>query len=369
MKPSHIGNIPKKSASTIITRRISNPAKNNFFNYQILFLKRKSSLSWGNNYAFPGGVTDDSDYQDCDFVMGENYPTLDAKYLNGKKITALRECLEETGLYFSKTTIESHIMKAKLAELLGKHENIEKLLFRDLITVIEPDMDNLTEFVRLITVPFLKRRYDTQFFLTEVSEEKTLNIYSAKENIENINDHHKLLINLEESSEFKWMSPPESLNLFLNKEIELAPPQFMILNILMSFKELDGVHEFLQKAKNKRHSVLNQSALDFPLMICLIDNNEPDTKTKYRYLGMFPEDPEYPVQKMLQFEKCEVLKAELNEKYHNRKVDPAVRSRIYFTDVQATNFFTEYGTNFKMEDCSPMKFLKSQDVLKSMLQQ
>ena len=80
---------PKKSASLIILR--DNKKINSYYNYEILYIKRTSKLSFSNMHAFPGGgITE----------MDENRSKIfkvDA-YLH----CALRETFEETGLFFMK---------------------------------------------------------------------------------------------------------------------------------------------------------------------------------------------------------------------------------------------------------------------------
>ena len=366
-KQSEIGNVPRKSASVIITRKVSDPENNSFFDYKILFLRRGGNLTFGGNYAFPGGVTDPSDYTDADLLVKEKFKTPEERQAAALRVTAVRECLEETGIYFSKNGVEDPTTKAKFTELLSKHGKARDIPFSELIMIAEPDLQNLTEFTRFITMQFLKKRYDTQFFFTQIAPNKTLNIHAARENPDALNDFDKLIIN-DESSEFRWLSPAEGLNLFLDKKIELVAPQFMILNILMNFKEAAAIEAFLKKIQPTKHSILNWSPLTFPTMLCLMKNNdESPSRSRYKFIGLFPEDPDYPVEKVLEVEKCEKLKAELKEKYANRKLDPLVRSRFYFTSINPASFFTDYDTEMNAKDPSPIRLLKGIDGLKSLL--
>lgn len=70
----------------------------------------------------------------------------------------------------------------------------------------------MVPFIRLITVPVLKHRYDTMFFVLPVKDYKFINFFKYAE-------HEKHLHNLEvlehcqhEYTDFRWMNPAEILN-------------------------------------------------------------------------------------------------------------------------------------------------------------
>jgi hypothetical protein len=52
---------PKKAGSIIVSRPIKSIEQNEYFDYQILLLKRCESLPFGGSYTFPGGKIERQD--------------------------------------------------------------------------------------------------------------------------------------------------------------------------------------------------------------------------------------------------------------------------------------------------------------------
>ena len=114
------------------------------YNYEILLTKRKSNLSFANNYVFPGGVVDLSDH-----IIFNN---IEKDFL---KITAVRETYEECGIYLTKQYDFNKQLK-------------KSFKFEDLTLNFKPNFSNLFYFLRFITPHGVPKRYDTQFFIYEV---------------------------------------------------------------------------------------------------------------------------------------------------------------------------------------------------------
>ena len=170
---------PAKSASLLIAKRVKDPAKNNSFDYKLLHLKRGSKMKWANVLAYPGGKIEP---QDNDYL----HRIKDQSYLKNRetleyglaKLAALRETYEEAGLFFAKqdTNINdtlNHI--EKLFELNGAVGKTPS--FYDFADFIEPfENPDIIEMIRLITVPQLKIRFNTQFFFTVATPDNCLNL-------------------------------------------------------------------------------------------------------------------------------------------------------------------------------------------------
>src|SRR5690242_6762367 len=125
---------PRKAACLIVTRPIRSVEQNEYYDYQVLLLKRCESLPFGGTYSFPGGRFRRRDF---DFIkqrtsefalqINENH---DLQY-HLFKIAALRKAFEDTGLLFlSKDDNSESILK--ILQQLKKNTNDPKLNFKDI---------------------------------------------------------------------------------------------------------------------------------------------------------------------------------------------------------------------------------------------
>jgi 8-oxo-dGTP pyrophosphatase MutT (NUDIX family) len=74
--------------------------------YEVLMLKRNPKISFGNYYAFPGGMLERQDQiQPWRENLGEWFKSVGVHYPDfSKRVCALRELYEETNLMFSRRT-------------------------------------------------------------------------------------------------------------------------------------------------------------------------------------------------------------------------------------------------------------------------
>lgn len=95
--------IPKLSSSLILCRRVKNRIDK--YDYQILFIRRSSSVNFPNAYAFPGGV-----YQESDTRLSmklDNMKIEKQDWIQRLKMTSLRETFEELGIVLVDAALKS----------------------------------------------------------------------------------------------------------------------------------------------------------------------------------------------------------------------------------------------------------------------
>ena len=367
---------PRKAGSLLLAKEIFNIEKNHFYDYKILFLQRNSNLSWGNMMAFPGG---NADPEDLDYVKSnlskyshyfDNEDDFKTFHL---KVTALRETYEETGLYFLKNKLLTTDQFSLIETIFNHHKLHSKLpSFYELSNLLDVDFHNTHEFLRLVTVPFYKVRYDCQFFLMKIQQNKFINVPKSIESLSRLNEIDDLAINKKESADYKWLNPYECLALYSSNEIMLAPPQLMILNILTSFKKFEDFENYIKKIKANSYTykgtdALRKNCLTFPQLITFINNNdEKFKKLGFPYIGTLPGDIEYPLEKILEFEKDEELKKEFEIKYRSISKDRSNKARFYFEDIQKM-FMKDYDFEINFDFDHPFNYMKSSFKLQSYL--
>ena len=86
------------SACVLLIRPKLGKNENTPLNYELLILRRNPKISFGNYYAFPGGMIEPQDRHDH---WSKKYPSYLSKvksYDFTKRITAIRELYEECGI-------------------------------------------------------------------------------------------------------------------------------------------------------------------------------------------------------------------------------------------------------------------------------
>jgi len=337
--------IPKKSASLILVRSFRNPLQNCFkFNYEILLLKRVPTGSFSNMFAFPGGLySADKDYR-SDFQSNK---------LEGLRNTACRETLEETGLFLLPN---AHSIRNSVQELMEirqefKEKGLDWYSFNHLSARIQyAKKEVVRPFMRLITIPLLKARYDTQFFLHRVQNQEIFNwrnfftgksLDSALENWDDIN------FDKNEFSEMIWMDPLTAIKKYYEEGFGLAAPQYILLNIMSHFPEIEKLEEFLDKPRQS----------DFPMMLCLRNIEDVDKNRKgYKYVAIGNCDEKYPID-IVNKEKDEELKQELITSYRD-SMNSGNRLRIFFKEMHQM-FEKDYDVDISLQGNNLMSFLSS----------
>mmetsp|Transcript_37113 Transcript_37113/g.33380 ORF Transcript_37113/g.33380 Transcript_37113/m.33380 type:complete len:126 (+) Transcript_37113:73-450(+) len=117
---------PKKSAGLIIIRQARNVEANDYYDYEVLYMKRSESLPFGDSYAFPFGTVQKEDFnilkkKSSDFAlsMNENH---DLKY-HLFKTAALRETYNDTGLLFLSKNFNNKEFSKKFLKLKSEYSS------------------------------------------------------------------------------------------------------------------------------------------------------------------------------------------------------------------------------------------------------
>jgi len=199
--------IPRISASLLVLAPRTQP---NSPGFSVLMVQRPlKGENMAQAHVFPGGMHEDDD--------------------SSKEYCAVRELFEETGMLLGlpwhdtlseQDGLAGHIDlnedEVRSLRPLGFHGALKKLGAR-------PSIVNLRPWAHWVTPKYLKRRYDTMFYLTAVTEKGC----TLPDNSETIG--------------IDWFEPKQALQLARENQINLAPPQFYILHDLARFKTVDDV--------------------------------------------------------------------------------------------------------------------------------
>jgi 8-oxo-dGTP pyrophosphatase MutT (NUDIX family) len=357
---------PLKSSTLVITKLVKDLARNNNFDYKILHVKRSGNVKWANVLAYPGGKIEKEDFYQFHRIINPQEQNKEAIDYNIAKLAALRETYEEVGLFFAKPgTVNSETL-ALTEQLFKSYSAVGKApLFYDLQNIFYPiENYNIHEVFRLVTIPQLKHRFNTQFFIT-IADENCLNFHSryVDKDSKGLYDYDNLNVEANEHTEHHWLNPVEVLKKYYNKEIELAPPQFMISNVLLSFKKIGDFLTELKQIKQQSDPTstdyLKRNPLTFPLMIGMTQHSSPEFKTKgYSHAGKFPCDGKYALDFYLKLESNEEWKNEIKEKFGSLQKDQSTRARFYFSDPKSM-FEKDYDVEFKMDIKIPHFFMRN----------
>jgi len=330
---------PKKAGSLIIARPVQPTAENNYFDYEILLLIRNKSMTFANNVAYPGGKIEP---QDAEFLnknaqsLGLDPKTAGKSFHNLFKISSVRETYEETGLFFAKEKLNPN------------QDKIRKILSSCQATNTQPDFyslaqdlgiafeNELIEFMRFVTPFVFKFRFDAQFFVYKMDPDCVFNISAGLQNSNDIHSTAKLAINTGESSAYTWLNPAQTMAKHNSKEFELAPPQVLITNILMSFKKFDDLLNYLKifrqgVQKDSNGEFPKSYPLTFPLTPFFSKAVDEDMKKQgFDLILIFPYDSKYPQKKALESEQSQSWREELEAYYSSTPIAPGTKCRIYY---------------------------------------
>ena len=184
--------------------------------YRILMVKRARQLAFfPNAWVFPGGRVDAED--SLLPTQGSVSGIEDRSFA----VAALRECFEEAGVW---------IGVGDPTEDFRNQLNHRKAKLLDDTSLIA-DLDRLHFFSRRVTPVAEPKRYDTYFFLAQLTPEENP-IPQA--------DQH-------ETVESAWLSPTEAIERHQSGEVSLAPPTLLTL---MELARYDSFEALLNAPRN-----------------------------------------------------------------------------------------------------------------------
>lgn len=223
---------PRPAASVVVLR--DHPTHG----LEVFLLQRHSnSHVLGGAYVFPGGKLDPEDST----LPSHHHPAHSEQQLHarlteadtptplakGLFIAAIRETLEETGIFFAQGTTLEHSQHAwqQLQQGLAFHT-----LLAHTGAVLQTEL--LTPWSRWITphTPHISnKRFDTRFFVARMPAEQMAQ-----------HDNH-------EATASAWLTPRQALHAYWARDIELAPPQIMSLVHLARHNHVQSVIDEAQR--------------------------------------------------------------------------------------------------------------------------
>jgi len=228
-----IPKIPRPAATVILIR----PHRDEF---QVYLLKRNEKSGFmGGYYVFPGGTVDSEDRnaeewqqhvdRDVEEIVHRLGDGMNIEDILAYGVAALRETFEEAGLLLAR---RSRLRQVDLARICSRRsaEPLPRGWFRRLI-VSDGWMlafSRLRRWAHWITPELMKRRYDTRFFLTVLSEGEVCRPDGC------------------ETTHGIWVTAREGLMGNLEGRIPLSPPTLVTLYELSQYQRREDLEHALE---------------------------------------------------------------------------------------------------------------------------
>ena len=207
---------------------------------QVYLLKRNAKSSFmAGNYVFPGGILNPADWN---HTLWQRHVDLSAERLCNRLggdlsfeqamaygIAAIRETLEEAGVFLARRTNQRESDLKRIADLRSLAE-LPRRWFLNLVisegwTV---RLSALYRWSRWITPLLMKHRYDTRFFLAFMPPDQRCEPDNR------------------ETTHGRWISPAMGLAANIAGEVPLAPPTTVVLHELLKYPTLADLKKAAQ---------------------------------------------------------------------------------------------------------------------------
>jgi 8-oxo-dGTP pyrophosphatase MutT (NUDIX family) len=202
---------------------------------QVYLMKRSSKSAFmAEKFVFPGGKLDSHDQlinifsNNCDLKRNEIRarfgPELSDKLALAYCVAAIRETLEEAGVFLART-IGTPVTDLAQINNLRLTANLDKDW---LVRLVEKEhwclsISALSSWSHWITPADMKHRFDTRFFLTEMPAGQNCRP-DARETVHGL-----------------WLNPEEALAANISGEVSLSPPTLVSLHELLNYPNLEGL--------------------------------------------------------------------------------------------------------------------------------
>ena len=264
---------------------------------------------------------------------------------------ALRECFEETGLYFSgEALVESErlarlgrIRLEYIADEFSLSSQAKPRAFEKLSELLPP-AKALVPFLRLITIPEIKQRYDTTFFAHAIEDYRFANFLKFAEHERHLHSLEQVVHCQRESASSRWMTPAQVLGAHFGRTALLHPPQFIMLNIMLRHRKRQHFLEYLRSFPTGQPARRNLNLA--PNIVSLVRSSHPD----FPYAATLVGDADFPFARIIGSEQTAELQEEMREwqEWQSRHL-PASRNRFLFKEGK--NFFQQpYGVQASAPD-------------------
>jgi 8-oxo-dGTP pyrophosphatase MutT (NUDIX family) len=224
---------PRPAATVILIR----PHENEF---QVYLLKRNEKSGFmGGFYVFPGGTVDSEDRDagiwqqrvdmDAEEIAHRLGGGMDMEDILAYGVAALRETFEEAGVLLVRQARQraddlEKICSRRLAEPLPRGWFKELIVSEGWVLAFS----RLKRWAHWITPELMKRRYDTRFFLTVLSERQVCRP-DRRETVHGL-----------------WITPREGLMGNLDGGIPLSPPTLVTLHELSRYRRMKDLESSLE---------------------------------------------------------------------------------------------------------------------------
>lgn len=202
-------------------------------------LRRHQQIAFmGGAYVFPGGRVDEADVIAADdtgwlagtTAMSARLANLEPRAAVAHAVAAVRELFEEAGVLLARTAAGTPVTFADEDEHRRYEEHrhavhdgrltLRQLATRERLTVA---LDELIPFAHWVTPSIEKRRFDARFFVARVPP------------------HQHPVHEQRESTESRWITPGEALELCRRDDIRLPVPTWQTLRALERLASADAV--------------------------------------------------------------------------------------------------------------------------------
>jgi len=134
--------------------------------------------------------------------------------------------------------------------------------------------DEIIELARLVNPLNNKKRYDTQHFIVNLPQENILNVAQGIFDPSKINKYNELHYD-DNYENMIWASPAKLINMYVNKEINLTSTQYMIINILTTFKNFKDIVSYLKTVQYNcsnsfSENIIEKRCLTMPFNLAMV---------------------------------------------------------------------------------------------------
>jgi len=332
--------LPIKSSSIIILRPTKFVEKNDFYDYEVLFMKRSVALPYGNTYSFPSGAIQKDDFayirnSSTGFALNVS-ENQDLKY-HIFKAAAIRIAYEDCGIMIFSNPVSEENMKNSLSSLAAKSKK-SKLTYKDVTRAFDlqyEDSEEVIEIMRTVSPMSRKLRYDTQIFVVSLTKDYYVNVHTGINDLAQREDLEKLTI-ADDYDFYMWANPNKMLKMYMNKEIEMDLPHFLLTNILTSFKTSTALVKYLKTIQYNAlnclsKNILQRTILTFPFHFITKPITEPHLIQRGMYEKILMEsDFTFPFDDILKGQKDSHWKEELSYLYKRVQNSENSRFQLYY---------------------------------------
>lgn len=202
---------------------------------EVFLLRRNTDARFmGGAYVFPGGRVDPGDADPalrCDLTpaqaaarMSEPDPSL-ALALH---VAAIRECVEESGIFLAEGPLDDDALKLLRQSLSGRGAPPLARVLPDGVTL---RVGALVPLARWVTPRLESRRFDARFFLARAPGSVTNASHDGRETVAS-----------------EWMTPRAAIERAIRREIVLAPPTWRVLSEAAMASSVDAMIERAPRA-------------------------------------------------------------------------------------------------------------------------